>query len=153
MVRGLPYARLRKYPYSLSFLHVSFSCCFHIITARKRSLGRLCFHRCLSVHRGCLPHCMLGYTPPAPGPEADTPVGKHLPGKTRPWVNTPWTDIPGAETPCSVHAGIRSTSRRYTSHWNAFLVWNVLRLYRSTTLSQEEPILQARDKGISVLYI
>ena len=27
---------------------------FRIFTARKRSLGRLCFHRCLSVHRGGL---------------------------------------------------------------------------------------------------
>ena len=35
------------------------------ITARKRSLRRLCFYMCLSVHLGggCLPHCMLGYTP------------------------------------------------------------------------------------------
>ena len=30
----------------------------------KRSLRRLCFYTCLSVHRGGLPHCMLGYTPP-----------------------------------------------------------------------------------------
>ena len=28
-----------------------------IITARKRSLRRLCFHRCMSVHRGA---CMVG---------------------------------------------------------------------------------------------
>ena len=31
--------------------------CLYIITARKRSLWRLCFYRCLSVHRGV---CMAG---------------------------------------------------------------------------------------------
>ena len=30
---------------------------FKVITARKRSLRRLCFHRCLSVHRGA---CVAG---------------------------------------------------------------------------------------------
>ena len=40
------------------------------VTARKRSLRRLCFHRCLSVYRGCLPHCMLLYTP---GDQRQTP--------------------------------------------------------------------------------
>ena len=52
-----------------------------LITSRKRSLQRLCFHRCLSVHGGCLPHCMLGcttsgQTPPwadAPPPQVDPP--------------------------------------------------------------------------------
>ena len=70
-----------------------------IITARKRSLRRLCFHRCLW---GCLPHCMLGYTPPRtrgrhpppPGlvadtPRADTTLSRHLPGQTPHWVDTP----------------------------------------------------------------
>ena len=42
-----------------------------VITARKRSLGRLCFHRCLSVHReGGLPHTHPGQTSPD---RADTP--------------------------------------------------------------------------------
>ena len=52
----------------------------------------------------CLPHCMLGYTPPL-GPEADTPQA----------------DTPPADTPHPVHTGIRSTNGRYASHWNAFL--------------------------------
>ena len=30
---------------------------FSFITARKRSLGRLCFYRCLSIHSGA---CMVG---------------------------------------------------------------------------------------------
>ena len=36
---------------------------------------RLCFYTCLSFcprGRGCLPQCMLGYTP-----QADTPLGRH----------------------------------------------------------------------------
>ena len=51
-------------------------CC--LITARKRILRRLCFHRCLSVHRRgvCLPHCMLGYPP---RDQRQTP----------PWADTP----------------------------------------------------------------
>ena len=31
------------------YTHISFQ---HVITARKQSFQRLCFHRCLSVHRG-----------------------------------------------------------------------------------------------------
>ena len=112
-----------------------------IVTARKRSFRRLCFHRCLSVHGGgCLPHYMLGYT--HPGPEADTPhpgtrgrppwadtpqADTPHPG-TRgrpPWADTPLGRHPRADTPpCTVHAGIRSTSGRYASHWNAFLFPN-----------------------------
>ena len=74
-------------------------------TARKRSLRRLCFHRCLSVHGGvCSIACW------------DTP-----PGQTPPWADTPWADNPlGRHPPCPVDAGIRSTSG-YASHWNAFL--------------------------------
>ena len=43
--------------------------CF-LVTARKRSLQRLCFYTCLSVilfTGGSLPHCMLGYTPQTRG--------------------------------------------------------------------------------------
>ena len=47
-------------------------------TARKRSLRRLCFYTCLSVilftGGGCLPQCMLGYTPPG----KQTPPGKFV---------------------------------------------------------------------------
>ena len=44
-------------------------------------------------------------------PGADTPLGRHRPGQTPPW-QTP---------PCTVHAGIQSTSGWYASNWNAFL--------------------------------
>ena len=54
--------------------------------------------RCLSVHGGggCLPHCLLEYTP-GQAPPRQTP-------------------------PCAEHAGIWLTSDQYTSHWNAFLL-------------------------------
>ena len=66
-------------------------------------------------------------TPPSPGhiaPWADTPPGRHTP-----WADTPWADSPRpvhagilTPSPCAVHAGIQSTSGRYASHWNAFLL-------------------------------
>ena len=49
---------------------------------------------CLSTGGVCPIACWDTITPPSP--EADSP-------------------------PCAVHAGIRSTSGRYASHWNAFL--------------------------------
>ena len=54
-----------------------------IITARKRSLRRFCFYTCLSVilfTGGCLPQCILGYTPPG----KQTPPGSRHPGSRHP---------------------------------------------------------------------
>ena len=60
---------------------------FFIFTARKQSLRRLCFHKCLSVHKGGgLPRCMLGYTPRS---EADTPTPAR-PSRQTPPVRTAW---------------------------------------------------------------
>ena len=73
----------------------------HII-ARKRSLRRLCFHRCLSVHRGGVCPIACWDTPPTPN-QRQTP--------------------PGQTPPCAVHAGVRSTSGRYASHWNSCWIW------------------------------
>ena len=78
-----------------------------LVTARKRSLRRLCFHRCLSVHRAggvCPIACWdapsprpeahpsgrhsLGRHPCPPPPQrtprADPPLDRHPPGKTPP---------------------------------------------------------------------
>ena len=60
-----------------------------VVTARKRSLRRLCFHRCPSVFRGvCLIACW-----DAP-PQADTSLGRHPPGQTPPRQTPPWADTP-----------------------------------------------------------
>ena len=89
--------------------YFSLSLLTKLVTARKRSLRRLCFHRCLSVHRGgvctiaCWGTAFLGRHQP----------GRHLPGQTPPWADTPSS---------TMHAGIWSTNRRYASHWNAFLL-------------------------------
>ena len=113
----------------------------------------------MSVHGGCLPHYMLGYTPP-PGrhpprqthpslgrhllpwktPLGDTPLagtptplGRYNPsgqtflGRHPPRAGTPLLGrhpFPGQTPPSAVHAGMRSTSGRYASHWNAFLFLN-----------------------------
>ena len=58
-----------------------------IITARKRSLRRSCFYRCLSVHGGGSP-CRRS---PCQAPPAGRPPGKETP----PWQGDP----PGKETP------------------------------------------------------
>ena len=64
-----------------SFVGINF-----IITVRKRSLRRLCFHRCLSVHRGVYPIAC----------RADTPLGRHSDGQTH---FPTWEDTPRADTP------------------------------------------------------
>ena len=68
---------------------------------------------CHSVHRGgfCL-SARWDTTPPHPG--ADTPPGP---------------DPPGADTPREADSSIRSTSGRYASYWNAFLLSTVNKLF------------------------
>ena len=69
--------------------------------------GRQCFHKCvsriLSTGEGC--------------------VSQHFPGQTPPGQ----TPLSRADTPYPKHYGIRSTSGRYASYWNAFL-WYLKRL-------------------------
>ena len=49
---------------------------------------------------GCLPHCMLGYTP-----WADTPLARH---RHPPWADTPLPSACWDTHLCSVHAGIHT---------------------------------------------
>ena len=78
-----------------------------LVTARKRSLRRLCFYTCLSVHRGGVPGTPPGQVHPlgqVPLPRAGTPslgrytpLGRYPPGQVHP---------PGRYTPPrAVHAG------------------------------------------------
>ena len=86
-------------------------------------------------------------------PWAGTPPGRYTPRTgTPPWVGTPPRQIhplgrytPGqVHQPMAMHAGIRSTSGRYASYWNAFLFllkfdqWFV---DRSTTIPVETRIV------------
>ena len=113
-----------------------------LITARKRSLRRLCFHRCLSVSRQTPPRQTL--PPPSWAditPQAETPLGRHPTCPVHAGIHTPCPVHAGIHTPlssacwdkhppCPVHAGIRSTSGRYAFHWNAFLLimWSQVRV-------------------------
>ena len=99
-------------------------------TARKRSTGTP--PRKVHPPAGTLPGQVLtpGRYPPGTHPgrysPRYTPPGQvHLPlGRYTP-VGTPL----GRYTPTTVHAGIRSTSGRYASHWNAFLLlWYIYTL-------------------------
>ena len=84
---------------------------------------------CHSVHRGVSALTPRQTPPSGQTPPAQTPpsLGRHpLPGQTRPpWADTPllgrhrppWTD-----TPFPVHSGIWSTSERYASYCNTFLL-------------------------------
>ena len=108
-----------------------------IITARKRSLGqgKIFAPVCHSVHRWGRPGQVSPWagTPPPPWqvpPGRYTPMGRYIPwAGTPPWAGTlpgqvhpPWAGTPplGRYSPCI--AGIRSTSGRYASYWNAFLL-------------------------------
>ena len=134
---------------------------FSFITARKSSLRRLCFYRCLSVHRGgCLPQCMLG-DPPTPAKE--TPQGDPLPRRPPLQAHTKggnWGGSGPGPHPRGKMRGIRSRHTpkggiqgfrgirtrlppplinyccgRYASYWNAFLLFEVhIRCIKYTSL-------------------
>ena len=85
---------------------------------------------------GCLPHPLGRHPPGQTPPWADTPLGRQPPRQTTPQADNPPGRHPcsvharihplaqcmlGYTLPCTVHAGIWSTSRLYASHWNAFL--------------------------------
>ena len=120
------------YHVAIIVVHIDISCVnnkisYHIFTARKWSLRRLCFYTCLSViavHRGGLPQCMLGYPPRTrypqeqftiPSQDQAPPWSRLLPQNRQPLgVYTP-------HPPGSACWEIRSTSGRYSSYWNAIL--------------------------------
>ena len=96
---------------------------FPIITARKRSLRRLCFHRCLSVHGGGISVSVRGVSiQRGPLSRVVLCLGGGVSVQRRGSLSgrvsvqgvsvreTPWT-----EGPCTV------TSGQYASYWNAFL--------------------------------
>ena len=111
------------------------------ITARKRSLRRLCFYKCLSFcPRGvCFSACWDTTPPPsrhrAPLPP---PTSRHHPpgpGTPRPGMppgaGTPWDQAPAQSSACWE---IRSTRGRYASYWNAILF---------TFKSMQKPMLRS----------
>ena len=116
--------------------HLMFSFLF---TARKRSLRRLSFYTCLSVHRGSTwAGKPLGRYPPkkytpgrytarqvhSPGRYTTSPGQVHSPlGRYTPVSQAGTPPPPGRYTPPStVCYDIRTTSGWYASYWNAFLL-------------------------------
>ena len=100
----------------------------NFILTSATKLRRLCFYTCLSVHRGGLPQCILGYhllpqeqAPPTPGsrqpPGADTPLGADTPQEQAP--------PPADGYCCGQHA----------SYWNAFLFHFNLSCFSTKTTS------------------
>ena len=85
--------------------------------ATKLRQGNVFTHVCHSVHGGCLPHPLRADIPQADTPPVQTPQ-QTPPSQADTLGQTP---SPMANTPRAVHAGIRSTSGRYASYWNAFL--------------------------------
>ena len=79
-----------------------------------------------------------------PGPEADTPQ-----------ADTPQADTPqppaqwmlGYTPPCTVHAGIWSTSGRYTFHWNAFLLFLFAYLSSYEVISEQSLTFRRQISG------
>ena len=69
---------------------------------------------------GCLPQCMLGCHPPLE--QTHHPRSRHPPGAYTPREHTP---PPEQTPPQEADSGIRSTSARYSSYWNAFLFFSI----------------------------
>ena len=114
---------------------------------------------CHSIHRGGV--CSRGVfvvsqTPPrsrhplgADAPEQTLPGSRHPPEQIPPpRADPPWSRQPlpeqsppqeqtpsplGADTPREADSGIRSTSGRYASYWNAFLLVNRFDWYGETS--------------------
>ena len=86
-----------------------------LVTGRNEVVAKVMFLQASVILStgGCLPQCMLEYTPPR---------SRHPPG-TRPLLEqTP----PGSRHPHpkkEAGSGIRSMSGRYASYWNAFLLF------------------------------
>ena len=104
----------------------------NIFTARKRSLRRLCFYRCLSVHRGGVRGCSQGgrergcsrggaCVVALGGVHGCSRGGMHGCSRGR-MCGCSWGGMHG------FFDEIRSMSGRYASYWNAFLFNDVFLL-------------------------
>ena len=102
----------------------------------QRSWGKVMFlHLSVILFKGGVCH-PLGRHPPE-----QTPITRQtLPHWTDP---PPWADTPPGQTPhpCAVIAGIRSTSWRYASYWNAILfafIFRVILMFRGVMIRISE---------------
>ena len=99
-----------------------------IFTGRNEVVAKVIFlHLSVihSVHRGGLPQCMLGYPPRIRHhhPPSDTTPDQTPPGSdTPPGPGRPPRIRHHPPPPDQADSSIRSTSGRYASYWNAFLL-------------------------------
>ena len=103
-------------------------------TARNKFVTRDVFTPvCHSVHSGGVSASGPEGVSASATPWADTPLGRHPSSADTPSGQTPSCPVDTRIHPptqcmlgytpfCTVHAGIRSTSGRYASYWNAFLL-------------------------------
>ena len=92
-----------------------------LLSATKLWQGNVFTPVCHSIHRGgCLPLDLGGMS--ATPPWADTHPGRHPSVDTSPGRHPPAQCMLGYILPCAVDAGIWSTSGRYASSWNAYLL-------------------------------
>ena len=98
------------------------TCINAIITARNRSLGQgNVFYTCLSVilfTGGATAQLHAGIHP----------WGRQPLGQTPPWTDTPGQTPAGQTLPPPEYYGVWSTSARYSSYWNAYLLLSTNRL-------------------------
>ena len=130
-------------------------------------MRRLCFHRCLSVHKGgvCLNACWdtPRQAPPRQTPPADTPrrhpPGRHPPADT-PWADTPWA-VPLRRPPpaqCMVGYGQQAGGTHPTGMQFCnieilpfVLVWSYFLIMFQAFLTLHDRILRNRKPGQQVL--
>ena len=110
----------------LTQVRSSFSISF--ITGRNEVVAKVMFLQVSVCPQGggCLPQCMLGcQTPPGPGrpprPGRPTPTRQTPPDQADPPRTRQTPPRPG-RPPREADSSIRSTSGRYASYWNAFLL-------------------------------
>ena len=115
-VHNRPYGHsVTAYPCWLLGRYASYRNAFLLPAATKLGQGNVFTGVCNSVHRGGLCLSASWDTPP----RADTPRSRH----------PPRADTP--PSPREADSGIRSTSGRYASYWNAFLFLLQWRLEKS----------------------
>ena len=126
----------RPHPFSLPHLnHASRTWTTNIISQKlfnyrpQRSCGKVMFlHLSVILFTGGSSPPLGRHSDPSPG---QTPApGKTPPGQTPPWADIAREDTPPGQTttprqtpPSPVHTGTRSTSGRYASYWNVFLLY------------------------------
>ena len=119
------------------------SCLHWYIYRPQRSCGQgnIFTPVCHSVHRGGSASMHVGIPPPLRirPPRADTPLPREQtpprpgtpPDQAPPQSRPPWTRHPPAlpdhAPPPEADSSIQSTSGRYASYWNAFLLLNKIR--------------------------